>query len=314
MNARHRSKFVSQLTRLSLLLSVSLILLQSTAFAEWYKDYESGVDAIKKNQFDAAIPKLQSAIHQKSQEGANIKFYGMKFADYFPHYYLGLCFFRAKNFSSALNEFEKSEQDGAIQKRSDLFASMNNMKTLSRAQGISSSPGGISNPTPTNPITEPPIVIPPVIEQKQEPKQEPKQETKELKQETKKEPEPVPLKNDTHTKEVKPPVPAPSINVGEEAGRMMAKKGAAKYFDGDYDGAISLLSGSVEEMPNSPSAYFLLGCSYASKYLLSGSKSQEDYKNAVQAFQKTKRLDPRYGHKAGAYISPAILEIYTKSS
>src|SRR5437764_15044794 len=89
-------------------------------FAEWYKDYESAMDMIKKNQFDAAIPKLQSAISQKPDEGSNIKFYGMKFADYFPHYYLGFAYFNTEKYSAAIREFESSQGFCDTQKTSEL--------------------------------------------------------------------------------------------------------------------------------------------------------------------------------------------------
>ena len=68
------------------------------AFAEWYKDYESAMELMDKGQTAAAIPKLQSAIRQKNEEGANIKFYGMKFGDYFPHFYLGMAYNSQGNF------------------------------------------------------------------------------------------------------------------------------------------------------------------------------------------------------------------------
>ena len=74
--------------------SLLLFLLCIPVFAEWQKDYENAMDLIKKNQWEAAIPKLQSAIRDKNEEGSNIKFYGMKFNDYFPHFYLGVGLFQ----------------------------------------------------------------------------------------------------------------------------------------------------------------------------------------------------------------------------
>src|SRR5258705_1802915 len=85
-----------------------LLFLSSAASAEWYKDYEAAMDLIKKGRAGDAIPRLQSAIAQKGQEGLNIKFYGMKFDDYLPHYFLGKAYFNQNNYAAALVEFEAS--------------------------------------------------------------------------------------------------------------------------------------------------------------------------------------------------------------
>src|SRR5262245_46940886 len=109
-------------------------------FAEWQKDYEQAMDLIKKNQWQNAIQKLKKSIQDKPDEGSNIKFYGMKFGDYFPHYYLGVAYFNLKNYEAALSEFQQSEKYGAIQRKGELDEKMDNMKALSRAQMVASNP------------------------------------------------------------------------------------------------------------------------------------------------------------------------------
>lgn len=272
-------------------------------FAEWYKDYESAMDLIKKNDFDNAAPKLKSAISQKNEEGANIKFYGMKFADYFPHYYLGFCYFNQKDYPSAMREFEQSERYGAIQKKSDLSAKLTNLKSLAMAQLAVKAPPTVAE---NNPPVQPPVVV----------QQQQQQNTTQPPPLTVQNQKPVEIVKPLTGKQqnpVVPPVEKP-VNIDAEAAKVMIKKGAQKYFEGDYDGAISLLSSAIEASPNSASTYFLLGCSYAARYLLSGSTSQEDFKNASQAFQKIRELDPNYHLRNRSYFSPAILEIYAKTS
>src|SRR6187549_25949 len=89
----------------SLMMTVLILIVSSSILhAEWYKDYETAMDMIKKAQNSEAIPRLQAAISQKSDEGSNIKFYGMKFGDYFPHYYLGMAYFSQKNYEGAIRE------------------------------------------------------------------------------------------------------------------------------------------------------------------------------------------------------------------
>jgi len=269
-------------------------------YAEWFKDYESAMDSVKKGQWAAAIPKLQAAIASKNEEGSNIKFYGMKFGDYFPHFYLGLSYFNQQNYQGAITEFETSERFGAIQKKSDLYARLNNVRTLCKAQTA----------TPNPPIAQnnPPNIVTPPVEKKEEP---PKVITELPKEEPKKE-EPKKVEPKTVQPEIKTQPENPT-DINAESAKLIAKKGALKYFGGDFDEAIQLLSTATEMNPKSAPVQFLLGCSYASKYLLSGSQDQTLYDNATNAFQKSKRLKPSYQFNP-AYFSPAILDIYQKAS
>lgn len=285
--------------------AVLAILAASSVFAEWYKDYEAGVDMVKKGQCDAAIPRLQAAVSQKPDEGSSIKFYGMKFADYFPHYYLGLCYFNTKDYTAALREFDQSERYGAIRKKPDLAAKITNLRSLAQAQITVAVPQVVKN-------AQPPI---PENVQQQIQQQQQQQIQQQQAQPVQVQPQP----NKQALQNQKAPIttaPAltPPVDIGQEAARMMVKKGAEKYFDGDYDGAVSLLTSAIEASPNSASSYFLLGCAYSAKYLLSGSQNQEYFKNATLAFQKIRKIDPRFRVKNGSYFSPAILEIYAKTS
>jgi tetratricopeptide (TPR) repeat protein len=321
-------------TMLSFVFAIFLsIFLAIPAYAEWQKDYENAMDLIKKNQWDAAIPKLQAAIRDKNDEGSNIKFYGMKFGDYFPHFYLGWAYFNQKNYAQAMNEFQQSEKFGAIQRKGDLAQKMEDMKSLSRAQIASLN-------SPVTPSTiEPPVQVtknePPPEEKKQEEKKPeekkqepvvtpPPQETKvpeatrvvpENKEETKvaKQEEKTP---ETKVPEQKPPVvtPTPTVDVNAENEKFVVKNGARKYFEGDFDGAIYLLTTAVEANSGNASAQFLLGCAYASKYLLSGSQDKTFLQNATAAFQKTKQISPGYHVKNRTVFSPAVLALFEKTS
>ena len=301
-----------KIRRLALLIwGVWFVLLPVVAQAEWYKDYEAGVDLIKKGQTSEAIPRLQAAISQKNDEGSNIKFYGMKFGDYFPHYYLGLAYFSQKNYEAAVREFEVSEKTGAIQRKQDLYARMNSARTLAKAQlSISKEPIVATN--------NPPVITVPVNPPVQETKKEEKQEEKPITELQVQKP-PVTTKPESTTvteikKEEKPPVViAPPVDAGAEAAKLMMKNGARKYFEGDFDGAIGYLSSALEVSSKEPSAHFLLGCAYASKYLLSGSQDKDLLKNASNAFQRLKKLNPNYQPRNKTYFSPAVLDLYSRT-
>jgi tetratricopeptide (TPR) repeat protein len=304
--------------------------------AEWYKDYEAAMDLMEKGQNSAAIPKLQAAIQQKNQEGTNIKFYGMKFGDYFPHFYLGMAYNSQGNYSGAVQEFETSEQQGSIQKKKQLFDRLSTTKTLAKANLAVKEPQIAKNippPTTNVPITKPPE------EKKPEPTvttttEKPQEKTPEVKPEEKPtvtelkptiEPEKKPAEVEKKPVEVatitpaekKPPVVVPPIIAADpnsDIRKRYLQNGARKYFEGDYDAAILFLQEVRKLSPGDKPVNFLLGCSYASKYLLNGSQNKQLLDSASMMFRQVKKGTPKYQPKSKTYLSPAVLDIYEKTT
>jgi tetratricopeptide (TPR) repeat protein len=316
------------------ILIVLCLFMASPVFAEWYKDYEAAMELMEKGQNAAAIPKLQSAIRQKSEEGANIKFYGMKFGDYFPHFYLGMAYNSQGNFAGAVQEFETSEQQGSIQKKKQLFDRLSTTKTLAKANLAVKEPEIAKNVPPTNvPIvkppeetkTEPPTTTTPEEKPEQKPEEKPtvKPEEKPTVTELKPTLEPEKKPEETIAKvvppEKKPAIVVPPINPTEidpnsDIRKRYLQNGARKYFEGDYDAAILFLAEVQKISPGDTPVEFLLGCSYASKYLLNGSQNKQLLDNASMMFRKVKKGNPNYQPKSKTYLSPAVLEIYEKTT
>jgi tetratricopeptide (TPR) repeat protein len=311
----------------STIIIVLCVLIAEPAFAEWYKDYESAMELMDKGQTAAAIPKLQSAIRQKNEEGTNIKFYGMKFGDYFPHFYLGMAYNSQGNFSGAIQEFEISEQQGSIQRKKPLFERLSTTKTLAKANLAVKETPIAKNIPPTNvPVvkpseetkTEPPITIPPTTkpEEKPEIKPEEKPAVAELKPTEK--PEKKPEEIAKVIPEKKPPIVVPPITAELDPNSDIRKRylqnGARKYFEGDYDAAILFLEEVRKLSPGDTPVNFLLGCSYASKYLLNGSRNKQLLDSASMMFRRVKKGNPSYQPKSKTYLSPAVLEIYEKTT
>ena len=298
-------------------LAVSLVVLCtiSTSAAEWYKDYEAGLDHIKKGRVAEAVPRLQAAIAQKNKEGLNIKFYGMKFDDYLPNYYLGKAYFLQKNYKSALKEFDISNSQGEIQRNRSLFQNLSELRTLASTQLALSQPGPVTpekKPEPAQP--EPKPMIP---EKKPEPiEPEPKPVTPEKK------PEPEDAIRDKprldpvvkpEPEKIPPPSPVPTQQeLNLQRTKTLIKEGARRYFQGDYDSAISSFSTALKLTPQDTTAQFLLGCSFAAKYLLSGSSDQKSLQKASFAFQKIRRVSPNHPLTNSPLISPAVREMYLK--
>jgi hypothetical protein len=267
-------------------MSVLLLLLcASSVFAEWYKDYDSALQASSKNQWPEAIAKLQSAINDRNEEAIHLRFYGTRIDDYFPHFHLGLAYYNIKNYQAAITEFQISEQQGAIKKVARLNSQLTNLQTLARAQLAAANAGQQDKTYETPAVPAQP---------------QPNESTSE----------------NPSSPAIKPPVTPESQNPAEAdmtAFKRYMRWGAKKYFEGDYDSAIRSFLAAVNVNQKEASGYFFLGCSYASKYLLGGSQDQKLLDKASIAFQKSKKIDPQYGANI-SYISPAVVEIYQKTS
>ena len=283
-----------------------LLLIARIAEAEWYKDYDTAMNSIRRGDWAGAIPKLQSAIAGRSEEGRNIRTYGMNFLDYFPHCYLGMAYFNQNNLQAALSEFEKSEKSGVVRQDRELYRRMLGLKTVARARLSTGNENNRQEPpalqVPVNPVT-------PAGDQNSSSAQpvEPEKEGT----------QPPPSTNTvkalgTEKSPVKPPQVEPSAQ-NVEAYKNAIKAAARKYFEGNYAEAVRRLNSAARLDPNEPSAHFLLGCAYASQYLLSGRQDESLLSKASSAFKKTRTLDPNYEVMNNSYISPAVLKIFEQS-
>jgi tetratricopeptide (TPR) repeat protein len=292
---------------------ILLILFTATrASAEWYKDYENALNSIKKGRWSDAIPRLQSAISQRNEEGLNIKFYGMKFDDYLPHFYLGKAYFSQNNYQAALHEFEISLSQGEIQRSQDLFQNLKELQTLAKAQ---LSPAAMQPPQEkTQPVVQEPESVPVTPEAKTTTPAEIKSEPQVA---VRMNPEPPKQSPQAAPKEAPPPAPelTPSPEeLNREKTKSLVKEGAKSYFQGDFDQAIASFSSALKVSPQEFSAQFLLGCSYAAKYLLSGSSDKTAYEKAETAFQQSRKINPNHPLTKSNLISPAVRQLYEKSA
>ena len=83
-------------------LALLALVLSSPAWAALGKDYDSAIVYIEREQYVKAIPLLEEVISEVPASLSRIRLYGMRFAPYTPHYYLGLAHYRLGNCAEAL--------------------------------------------------------------------------------------------------------------------------------------------------------------------------------------------------------------------
>lgn len=97
-------------------LTIALITLfaATTAFASWYDDYDAGIAAVRKGQWQVVVQKMSSAIKGNPKEGDNTRTYGAIFINYHPYYYRGVAYMNLGQYEQAITDFEKTSGPGAV--------------------------------------------------------------------------------------------------------------------------------------------------------------------------------------------------------
>lgn len=83
-------------------LALVALIASNSAWAALGKDYDNAILHTEREHYDRAIPLLQEVISEVPASLPRIRLYGMRFASYTPHYYLGLAQYRLGNCEEAL--------------------------------------------------------------------------------------------------------------------------------------------------------------------------------------------------------------------
>lgn len=92
--------------------ALCLALSASVALASWYDDYDAGVNAIRKGQWQLAVQKMTAAINGNPREGDKTRTYGAIFINYHPYYYRGVAYMNLGKYEQAISDFEKTSGAG----------------------------------------------------------------------------------------------------------------------------------------------------------------------------------------------------------
>ena len=132
------------------LLAVALVLIANVALASWYDDYEAGINAVRKGQWQVVIQKMTAAIAGNAKENNNARTYGNIFINYHPYYYRGLAYLRTGKYEQAISDFEQTSGPGEVD-RGSIEELMQDAKAKQAAAVTQTEP----TPTPV-PIPKPP--------------------------------------------------------------------------------------------------------------------------------------------------------------
>lgn len=94
---------------LTLLLGLAMLTPSPAMALEDYKKlYLEGLELKEKGECEGAIEAFSKAIAIKDEEKKRIRFYGMRYGEYFPHREKGICHIQQQQYREAYTELEKS--------------------------------------------------------------------------------------------------------------------------------------------------------------------------------------------------------------
>jgi tetratricopeptide (TPR) repeat protein len=139
------------------LLAITLLTIATSVLASWYDDYDAGIAAVRKGQWQVVIQKMTAAIAGNRKENNNARTYGNIFINYHPYYYRGLAYLRVGQYEKAIGDFEKTEGPGEID-RGSIDELMQDAKakqaaaTTPEPQPPTPSPQPVPKPVPAGPV------------------------------------------------------------------------------------------------------------------------------------------------------------------
>jgi tetratricopeptide (TPR) repeat protein len=140
-------------------LGIAAILLfaASAALASWYDDYEAGLDAVRKGQWNAVVQKMTAAINGNPRENDKARTYGAIFINYHPYYYRGVANLNLGKYEQAIADLEKTSGPGP-EDLGDIDTLMSRAK--SRLASASAPPAPEPQPVAPQPQPRPTAPVP----------------------------------------------------------------------------------------------------------------------------------------------------------
>ena len=97
-------------------LAVALLAVSLTAgvamAAEWYDNYDEGIAAVRKGQWQTVVQKMSAAIGAKSQENDKLRAYGTLFYNYHPYYYRAVAYLNLGQYEKAITDLQQTSGPG----------------------------------------------------------------------------------------------------------------------------------------------------------------------------------------------------------
>ena len=135
-------------TRNFLLVLIFMAMGAAIAQASFYDDYDAGLAAARKGQWQVVVQKMTAAISGNGKENDKTRTYGAIFINYHPYYYRAVANLNLGKFEQAVSDLEKTSGPGE--------ENLGSVETLmQRAKSKLESGSATPEPAPQTPVPQP---------------------------------------------------------------------------------------------------------------------------------------------------------------
>lgn len=133
------------------------------ALASWYDDYDAGIAAAKKGNWQVVVQKMSAAIRGNGKEDNKARTYGAIFISYHPYYYRGIANLNLGNYEQAVSDLEKADGPGELDLGSietQIQRAKAKLEAASTPEPQPPAPVPIPVPVPQPRVVPPPVPVP----------------------------------------------------------------------------------------------------------------------------------------------------------
>ncbi len=146
------------MTRKTTLAVLALQLVAAVALAQsWYDNYDAGLDAARRGEWQAVVQKMNAAIKENPKEDNRAREYGTIFINYHPYYYRGVAYLNVGKYQEAISDLEKTMGPGE-----ENLGSIESLieRAKARLAAAAAPPPQPASPQPVRPAPQPQPVVP----------------------------------------------------------------------------------------------------------------------------------------------------------
>ena len=143
--------------RRTLAVALFALAFANVAMASWYDDYDDGLAAIRKGNWNLAVQKMSAAIKGNAKEGDRVRTYGTILINYHPYYYRGVAYLNTGRYEEAVADLERTSGPGP-ENLGSIDTLMERAKKQLAAASTPDPEPARPEPTPTRPapaVTQP---------------------------------------------------------------------------------------------------------------------------------------------------------------
>jgi tetratricopeptide (TPR) repeat protein len=293
-----------------IVLLLGLMLVAAPLAADWYSDYEKGVNAVNAGRYEEGIQLLRRALEQHPKTGRVRS--GMFVREYYPYFYVGRAYKALGRVDDAKAAFRLSVHPDAAHELGDIktTSTTTTAPPTTTTAGIEVTPNSTTSTLPRIHSTSTVRPVTTSVPRETVPNEELARLLRLANDHSKRGDIEAAVKLLAESDVLHPHAPEVAAAIAElkRAAVERARLAASLFMRGQPEKAIPVLEDALPALQDSAGVHLLLGWLYYSSYLTSGDERSSLAERAREQLGKALELDP--GIRPDALISPRLVKLF----